>query len=106
MDERKLVVASPRQRLLLIESRPTSRCVEIELRHSEAEFQLWIDLASRLLERVRKVVFKRDRRQCELDQVRIGLDARLPLGLPMPDSPGRRSGRFSRSGGRIALPPA
>jgi hypothetical protein len=37
-NERKLVVASPRERLLRIESRPTSRRVEIELRHSEASF--------------------------------------------------------------------
>jgi hypothetical protein len=35
-----VVVASPRQRLLRIESCPTSRCVEIELRHSEAELQI------------------------------------------------------------------
>jgi hypothetical protein len=81
IDERKLVVTSPRQRLFRIESCPTSRCVEIELRHLEAELQLWIDLASRLLECVRKVVFKRHCRQCELDQVRVSLDARLPLGL-------------------------
>src|SRR5580658_5846896 len=49
---------------------------------SESELQLRIDLSSRLLERLGEVVFERDRRQRELDQVRIGLDAGLPLGLP------------------------
>src|SRR5260370_41605487 len=49
---------------------------------SEAELQLWIDLASRLLERLREVVLERDRRQRKLDQIRIGLNTRLPLGLP------------------------
>src|SRR5215813_732820 len=49
---------------------------------SEAELQLWVDPAASLLERFREVVFKRNRRQSKLYQVRISFDARLPLGLP------------------------
>src|SRR6266700_1339807 len=49
---------------------------------SKTELQLRVGLATRLLEHVREVILKRDRRQSKLDQVRIRLDACLAFGLP------------------------
>src|SRR5260221_9499775 len=48
---------------------------------SEAELQAGIDLAAPLPERLRELVLQRDGRERKLDQIRIGHDACLSLGL-------------------------
>src|SRR5258708_6252101 len=58
-----------------------SRCSKSNAPTSQAELPLRSDFAARLLQRHREVALERNCRQRKLDQIRIGLNARLPLGL-------------------------
>src|SRR5712675_623063 len=105
--------SSPRRASVVCESNRAQRraASKSNAATSEAELQLRIDLASSLLERRREVVLERDRRQRKLDQIRIGLDARPPLGLleqfganPTADPPAllaQKTGLFRRLHDRL-----